>query len=388
MAGQPAGAAAPRRRRTATRAARSRRRCGCKVARGRGGAVPARAGAWSRSASASACCSRWRPGRPVGWAGRRCCSRAGAAAGRAPSPRGDRPSAKWVLVGRFRAVEHPLWSSFVWRNELADTFVEMVAVPWFASAAAGTPVLNVWLRSLGAQDRPRRVVRDLLAARGRPGHGSATAPRVNRGCVLQTHLFHDRIMSMDTVTLDAGATLGPHGVDPAGGVDRRGATVGPASLVMRGERVPAGTPWIGNPIAPWPVTAHGARDRRRPRPSGVGDPYLPGHGNGGYRVRALRPRRSTTGSRSNRLDGRARLTAGGDRASWPRLSLDLGELRVEQGARGRPPGRAVRHRGGKLHVSARRHRCRPARELRRRGRGTPATRARSTATGARSAGRS
>ena len=35
---------------------------------------------------------------------------------------------------------------------------------------------------------------------------------VNRGCVVQTHLFHDRIMSMDTVTLDAGATLGPHGV--------------------------------------------------------------------------------------------------------------------------------------------------------------------------------
>ena len=34
--------------------------------------------------------------------------------------------AKWVLVGRLRPSEHPLWSSFVWRNELADTFVEVV----------------------------------------------------------------------------------------------------------------------------------------------------------------------------------------------------------------------------------------------------------------------
>ena len=30
-----------------------------------------------------------------------------------------------------------------------------------------------------------------------------------------------------------------------------GATVGPASLVMRGERVPAGSVWSGNPITPW-----------------------------------------------------------------------------------------------------------------------------------------
>ena len=52
-------------------------------------------------------------------------------------------AAKWLLVGRVAAGEHPLWSSFVWRNELADTFVEMVAAPWFARAAAGTPALDV-----------------------------------------------------------------------------------------------------------------------------------------------------------------------------------------------------------------------------------------------------
>jgi non-ribosomal peptide synthetase-like protein len=31
--------------------------------------------------------------------------------------------AKWIVVGRIGAVEHPLWSSFVWRNEVVDTFV-------------------------------------------------------------------------------------------------------------------------------------------------------------------------------------------------------------------------------------------------------------------------
>ena len=31
----------------------------------------------------------------------------------------------------------------------------------------------------------------------------------------------------------------------------RHATVGPVSLVMRGESVPDKTRWIGNPIGPW-----------------------------------------------------------------------------------------------------------------------------------------
>ncbi|PJJ61547.1 Pls/PosA family non-ribosomal peptide synthetase [Compostimonas suwonensis] len=158
--------------------------------------------------------------------------------------------AKWALVGRIAAREHPLWSSFVWRNEVADTFVEMVAAPWFARAATGTPALAWWLRSLGA--RLGRGVwcetywlpeADLVTI----GAGST----VNRGCVVQTHLFHDRVMSLDAVTLEPGSTLGPHSVIlPAASIGER-ASVGPASLVMRGERVPDGSLWAGNPIEPW-----------------------------------------------------------------------------------------------------------------------------------------
>ncbi|GMA39064.1 hypothetical protein GCM10025883_11090 [Mobilicoccus caccae] len=79
----------------------------------------------------------------------------------------------------------------------------------------------------------------------------ADGATVGRGCVVQTHLFHDRVMSLDEVTLGAGATLGPNSVVlPAAHIDR-GASVGPASLVLRGESVPEGSRWVGNPIAPW-----------------------------------------------------------------------------------------------------------------------------------------
>nr|WP_225873836.1 Pls/PosA family non-ribosomal peptide synthetase [Zafaria cholistanensis] len=158
--------------------------------------------------------------------------------------------AKWALVGRIRAGEHPLWSSFIWRNEVVDTFVEMVSAPWFARLASGTPALVWWLRALGA----------------RIGHGAwcesywlpeadlvtlGDASTVNRGCVVQTHLFHDRVMSIDTVEIADGATLGPQGVILPAAVLGAGATVGPASLVMRGENLPPSSYWMGNPVQPW-----------------------------------------------------------------------------------------------------------------------------------------
>ena len=110
-------------------------------------------------------------------------------------------AAKWALLGRLRAGEHPLWSSFIWRSEVSDTFTEMVAAPWFASAASGTPALAWWLRTLGARigsgvwiDSYWLPEADLVTL--------GDASTVNRGCVVQTHLFHDRIMSMDQVTIE------------------------------------------------------------------------------------------------------------------------------------------------------------------------------------------
>ncbi|WP_158167128.1 Pls/PosA family non-ribosomal peptide synthetase [Mycolicibacterium smegmatis] len=159
-------------------------------------------------------------------------------------------AAKWSVIGRIRAVEHPLWSSFVWRNEVSDTFVETVAAPWFARAATGTPVMNLWLRALGASigrgvwcETYWLPEADLVSL----GAGAT----VNRGCVVQTHLFHDRIMRMDSVVLEAGSTLGPHCVALPAARLGAGATVGPGSLVMRGDEVPPSTRWQGNPIAPW-----------------------------------------------------------------------------------------------------------------------------------------
>ncbi|GLW10129.1 amino acid adenylation protein [Microtetraspora sp. NBRC 13810] len=163
-------------------------------------------------------------------------------------------AAKWALLGRIAAGDRPLWSSFVWRNELADNFIEVLAAPWFATPWLGTAPLNVWLRALGAGiGRGVWCETYWLPEVDLVSLGDGTS--VNRGCVLQTHLFHDRIMSVDTVELAEGSTLGPHGVVLPAATVGSNTTIGPASLVMRGDSIPARTRWYGNPVAAWRTAA-------------------------------------------------------------------------------------------------------------------------------------
>ncbi len=112
-------------------------------------------------------------------------------------------------------------------------------------------MINLWLRALGAKigrgvwcESYWLPEADLVTV----GDGA----NVQRGCVVQTHLFHDRVMAIDTVSIASGATLGPHSVALPAAQLGEGCTVGPGSLVMRGDRVPAHTRWQGNPVVPWP----------------------------------------------------------------------------------------------------------------------------------------
>ena len=157
--------------------------------------------------------------------------------------------AKWVLVGKHRAGEHPLYSWFVWLNELQDQFVEVVAAPWFFNWASGSGEMNLALRALGVRVGRGAWIEsywfpetDLCVV----GRGASVGP----GTVVQTHLFQDRVMSLDTVSILDSATLAAHSVSLPGSVIGDGATVGPGSLVMRGDEVPALTVWQGNPVEP------------------------------------------------------------------------------------------------------------------------------------------
>ncbi|MDY3128358.1 MAG: amino acid adenylation protein, partial [Corynebacterium sp.] len=156
---------------------------------------------------------------------------------------------KWVCVGTHQPGDHPLWSPFVWLNELQDTFVETVATPWFFQHALGTSELNMVLRGLGVNIGRGAWIESYWFPETDLCHVGSGAT-VGPGTVVQTHLFQDRVMSLDTVTIADGATLASHSVALPASHIYPSATVGPGSLVMRGDQVPAHTRWQGNPIEP------------------------------------------------------------------------------------------------------------------------------------------
>ena len=74
---------------------------------------------------------------------------------------------------------------------------------------------------------------------------------LNALCCPQTHLFEDRVMKIDQVTIGSRVTLGPRCTVLYGAHVGDGAQLGPLTLVMKGESIPAGTRWHGLPAAPW-----------------------------------------------------------------------------------------------------------------------------------------
>ena len=206
--------------------------------------------------------------------------------------------AKWLVVGRIQAVEHPLWSSFVWRNEVSDTFVETVAGavvrPRRQRYTGDEPLAaRAW-----RQDRSRRLVRDVLAAGGRPGHsrrGQHRQPRLRGADPPVPRPHHEDGHRGARGGFDTGPALR----SLSRGQARRGGHRRPGIAGHARRRGPGQHPLAGqSDCAVDGFTQEAGRKSTRPcrghcrvsKPkkdkSGppVIDPYLPKNGNFGYRV--------------------------------------------------------------------------------------------------------
>ena len=82
---------------------------------------------------------------------------------------------------------------------------------------------------------------------------------LNLGSTVQTHLFEDRVMKADYLTIGAGCTLGNMAVVLYSTVMKRGACLGPLSLLMKGETLPENSRWCGIPSEPMQGAATAAR---------------------------------------------------------------------------------------------------------------------------------
>jgi non-ribosomal peptide synthetase-like protein len=153
---------------------------------------------------------------------------------------------KWAVIGRYRPFVRPLWSLFVWRLELVNALYEFMATPLALESLQGTPFLPWYLRLLGAHIGRRSYIHTtgfLEWDLSEIGDRSV----LNDDCVIQTHLFEDRVLKASRVSVGPDCTVGTGSVVLYDSEMEHGAKLDSLSLLMKGERLPAGTAWAGIP---------------------------------------------------------------------------------------------------------------------------------------------
>jgi non-ribosomal peptide synthetase-like protein len=158
-------------------------------------------------------------------------------------------AAKWLIIGRYRPGDHPLWSFFVWRDEIINSCQEQLAGAWLLKTALGTPLMPAYLRAMGAKVGKGVWFETLNVTEFDVVHlGDGCV--VNRLAHIETHLFQDRLMRIGTTRFGPRATLGPSSAVLPDTTLGTACSIGGRSVVLRGEELPPGTRWHGAPVVP------------------------------------------------------------------------------------------------------------------------------------------
>jgi len=156
---------------------------------------------------------------------------------------------KWLLLGRYQKRAEPMWTPFVWLSEGVTNMYEGIAVPNFMRYLRGTPWLPVAFRLLGCRIG-KGVYMDTTDITEFDCVHIGDHSELNALSCPQTHLFEDRVMKIDRVDIGSKVYIGPRGTVLYSAKVGDNARLGPLTLVMKGEHIPAATSWSGLPAAP------------------------------------------------------------------------------------------------------------------------------------------
>ncbi|WEK44786.1 MAG: amino acid adenylation domain-containing protein [Candidatus Sphingomonas colombiensis] len=164
---------------------------------------------------------------------------------------------KWLVIGRFRAGDYPLWGSYYFRWWFVRRFSEVIATPYLA----GTPLIRTYYRLLGA-----KVGRDAFIGRGNIdvadlvtiGDGAI----VSDYAMLATSSVERGLLRLGRADIGPGAFVGSMAVVGRDCSIGAGAALEDLSALPVGERIPPRERWSGSPAA---CVEHGIAWEPRPR---------------------------------------------------------------------------------------------------------------------------
>ncbi len=139
--------------------------------------------------------------------------------------------AKWLSVWKYQPGQRYLWSWWMWRLEIAYE-IELLVLGIFGPILAGTPYLPLWYRAMGARIGHRAC---LIEASLMEPDLIRIGDDVSIEGALQTHLFEDRVMKLDTVNIEDRCSIGREATVLYGSEMRANSHLGDLSLIINHE---------------------------------------------------------------------------------------------------------------------------------------------------------
>ncbi|MBA2710219.1 MAG: amino acid adenylation domain-containing protein [Tatlockia sp.] len=153
---------------------------------------------------------------------------------------------KWLLLGRLKPMTKPIWSAFIWKNDIVKYLYSYFVDSYFVQFVIGTPFISMLYRAYGAKIGKRVFIDssdfgefDLVTI------GDDVC--INYEAVIQTHLYEDRIFKMSTIHIASECNIGVASIVLYSTIMGKNSTLGGFSLLMKGEHLPENTNWQGIP---------------------------------------------------------------------------------------------------------------------------------------------
>ncbi|WP_112663397.1 Pls/PosA family non-ribosomal peptide synthetase [Microvirga flavescens] len=153
---------------------------------------------------------------------------------------------KWLLMGTYKPTMHPMWSWWALRTEAVSVMYWGMAGKAILDHFRGTPFLPWALRLFGTKTG-QGVYMDTTDITEFDCVDIGDFAVVNANAILQTHLYEDRLMKVGRIKVGTGVTVSSGSTVLYDTNLGNFSTLGPLTLVMKGEAIPVGSEWWGSP---------------------------------------------------------------------------------------------------------------------------------------------
>ena len=170
---------------------------------------------------------------------------------------------KWVMIGRYRPGAYPLWGTYYFRWWFTTTIEAAVPVGYLT----GTPLLNIYLRLMGAKIGPNvHLASDAFAIYDLLTIGEDSS--INADSTLLGYTIEDGQLKIGPITIGKRCFVGARATVGENTVMEDDSALEDLSLLPRGAVIPRGETWLGSParrvgqasrLPPQPAAAESAR---------------------------------------------------------------------------------------------------------------------------------